>query len=61
MPGSVLVVLHLHLLEYSHPVFDIGLTISHVLGMSSEAGKAHRLAQGHPLTVAGPPRGRIPY
>ena len=43
MPGSVLVVLRLHLLEYSHPVLDIGLTVSRVLGMRSEAGKALRL------------------
>lgn len=45
MPGTVSVTWHLHLLEYSQLVFDVGLTISRISGMSSEAAeKAHGLA-----------------
>lgn len=45
MPSTVSVTWHLHLLEYSQFVFDVGLTISHISGMSSEAAeKAHWLA-----------------
>ena len=62
MPGTVSLTWHLHLLEYSQLVFDTGLTISRISGMSSEAAeKAHGLAYGHLLAhghlvmVAKPP------